>query len=184
MSYTEIYAFGKNGKVVDSRDIRNAWRGAMAVWRILEKKYLPSLQKPIWAGINDKEDYWSRTSDFTGHGLKEIWSLADDKRLIKNEKIVLLSTFDKVLIKKENIKIVIKAFKAFNENTNLNEQAEAIEELLKSNKIIAIGFNQTSVNGDTWENYNYNEKKEESSSYNCLKQKDHWWLFDDISLRV
>jgi len=27
---------------------------------------------------------------------------------------------------------------------------------------------------------NYDEKTEESSSYNYLKQKDHWWLFEEI----
>ena len=41
MSYTEIYAVNKNGDVEEYEDIQNAWRGAMAVWNILEERYLP-----------------------------------------------------------------------------------------------------------------------------------------------
>ena len=43
-----------------------------------------------------------------------------------------------------------------------------------------VGWNQTSVNCDTWEGYSYDEDKDETIPYNCLKQDEHYWLFDEL----
>lgn len=187
MSSTEIFGFGSDGKVKSSCDIRNAWRGAHSVWTILEKKYLPSLPKPEWASITEKEsEYWSRTGtpcfdNKKPHPMKPIWDLAYDGRLSRNELICLCSTFDNVLVKAENLSELIEAFVSFEGETSLKEQAEGIELLLKDDpNIQAIGFNQTSVNADNWWDSNYNEETEESESYNFLTEKTHWWLFDSI----
>ena len=120
MSYTEMFALKEN-RSIDydwKEEVRNSYRGAMAIWIILEKKYLPSLPKP--------------------------------DRLSYNEKIVLLSTFDNVLIKRENFKKVIDAFNSFEGETSLKEQAKIIQDFNEDKDITAIGWNQTSVNCSPW----------------------------------
>ncbi len=41
MSFTEIYAFDKAGIPRLYGVVHNAWRGAMAVWNIMEERHLP-----------------------------------------------------------------------------------------------------------------------------------------------
>ena len=41
MSYTEIYAFNQEGNAYMAGMVRNSWRGAMAVWNIMEERHLP-----------------------------------------------------------------------------------------------------------------------------------------------
>lgn len=179
MSNTVVYGFGKDGTVKSSIDIKNAWHGAMAVWTILEEKYLPSLPKPEWAVIMKEPDrYWSRTKEIFEDKMQDVWDLAKDSRLTFDEKIVLLSTFDNVLIKRENIDRLIKAFRNFNGETSLLLQVKAIKKIVKDEDVLAIGFNQTSI-GYGWDVYNYDDEIEESTSYNCLTQDKHWWLFNE-----
>lgn len=181
MSYTEIYGFGESGKVEFYAEIKNAFRGAMAVWRHLEEKYLPSLPKP--PGFTSKEnEYWTRTMQmFEENSMSEIWGLFETDKLSYNEKIVLGTTFDRVIVEVENAESLLEAFRNFGGDTSLKEQATAIESMLQKGKLVAIGFNQTSVNGDTWANYHYNEETEESESYNILENKDHWFLFKELA---
>lgn len=155
MSYTEIIKFNKNGDSSSAGRIWNASRGSWMVWDMLSKKYL-------------------------GHGFncfdlrlaQETWDLFTDVRLTNTEKIVLGSTYDFVLIKKEDIRKVIDAYREFsilNENLSLNEQAEILQALEKDTDCIAIGFHQNSVSCDMWNNYN------------CVNGTEHWYLFDDIN---
>ena len=78
---------------------------------------------------------------------------------------------------------LISAFKEFEGNTSLKEQADIIEEMMKDENCIAVGFNQTSVNGDTWLNFGgYNEENDEPISYNILTGNKHWELFEKLAL--
>jgi len=168
MSYTEIVGLTKNGVFYSIGETRNSWLGAMAVWEILEKRYLPEFI-PEWArlvGVEDKN--YSRFSG-TIEDLEAIWDLINDDRVTLGEKIVLYSTFDKALVKVENINKLLKAFNEFGGNTTLKEQAEVISEALKEDpNIIAIGWNQTSVNENKWLKYNFEEDKE------------HFFIFDNL----
>jgi hypothetical protein len=112
MSCTEIFGFDKEGNAYLQDEIKNSWRGAMAIWNILEQRYLPQYRPsfiPDYIADEDIEDYCkykpSRTSAmFDKNAMQEIWDLANDKRLKDNEKIVLSTTFDDLIIKKENFK--------------------------------------------------------------------------------
>lgn len=180
MSYTELYGFTKTG-VESIGETRNAWRGAMAVWTFLEKKYLPKY-RPSWAR-DDKMDY-SRTCSGIGSkdDIKEIWDLFRSKKISDSERIVMGSTYDNVLVKVEDIEKVLKAFREFEGETSLKEQADIIEEALKElPDIIAIGWNQTSVNGDTWTNTGgHDEVSGESVPYNLETGAKHWFLIETI----
>lgn len=178
MSCTELYGLTKNA-VISIGDVHNAWRGAMAVWNYLEKKYLPPF-RPSWY-IPNLGFKPSRTSD--QNAIKEIWDLSKSPKLTKSEKIVLCSTFDNVLAKVESIDKVLSAFREFEGETNLKEQADIIEQAIKKNsEIVAIGWNQTSVNADTWARDNYDEEKDEQLGYNLETGTRHWFLIEELGV--
>jgi len=181
MSSTELYGLTKN-KTLDIGDATNSWRGAMAVWGRLEKKYLPKFT-PAWAvAMGDADKEYSRCSDMSNpNSMQPIWDLVDSEKVSLNEKIVLFSTFDNVLVKRENVPRLLKAFREFGGETNLTDQADIIEEAIKVHpEILAIGWNQSSVNGDNWGNVSYDEETEESIGYNLETESDHSFLFDEL----
>lgn len=151
MSCIEIFKFDENGDSEIFGEVNNAWRGSMRVWDILGEKYCGH-----GASIFDMEQ------------MKAIWNLMDDKTVTHDEKIVLCTTFDKCLVKKEDIPKVIDAFRKFEGNTNLNEQADVLESLYEEPNCIAVGFHQNSISCEQW------------FDYNCIQDKEHFWLFDDL----
>ena len=160
MSYTEIFGFDKNGNACHYADINNAFRSGMSIWSILEQKYLTTYI-PEYArknGITMSEDCEKRlgyrptrcTSIMDNNAMKEIWNLADGDDVSMTDKVCLFTTFDNCLIKSSDIPKVIEAFRAFEGETSLNEQADVLEQMYLDEDYIAAGWNQTSVNGDTW----------------------------------
>lgn len=188
MSYTEIYSFDKKGNASQAAEIRNAFRGAMAVWKRLEEKHLPPYRPsyvPAFIPDDRVEEFLrykpSRCTAMMDDGaMKEIWNLADNRDVPENERIILFTTFDKCLVKKEDLPAVISAFRSFDAETSLPEQAGVLEQLLQDEDCIAVGWNQTSVNGDTWANFEYDEENDECIPYNCMNGEEHYWLFDEL----
>lgn len=190
MSNTEIYGFDKEGNAYFEDEIRNAWRGGMAVWSFLEEKYLPPFV-PNYArqiGIKTPEEFEKRfghkpyrtTTLMEDAGIREIWNLEHDENVTETDRICLATTFDYVLVKKENIPLVVEAFRAFEGTTSLKEQADVLERMYDDEDCIAVGWNQTSVNGDTWSNYGgYDEENDCCIPYNCFTGDKHWWLFHE-----
>jgi len=114
--------------------------------------------------------------------MKEVWDIIKHPYITDTHKIAMNSTFDNVVVKRENLEKLVLAFREFEFETSLKEQADLIEEALKDDPdLLGLGWNQTSVNGDTWANSGeYNEETEEHASYNLLKEKKHWFMFDDM----
>lgn len=159
-------------------ETQNSWRGAMAIWKLLEKKYLPPYY-PEWAV--DLNGSYTRT--LSSETMKPIWDLVNSDKVSFMDKVVLCTTFDWVLVRRENINVVLEAFGNFEGETSLKEQAEIIQAAIQEYpKIVAIGWNQTSVNQDNWLDYYYEEENDERISYNLEKDKKHWFLFDDLKL--
>jgi len=143
MSCTEIYSFNNDGNTEYIADVENSWRGAMAIWSYLEKKYLqpyiPNYVKCCnWyrSEMTSEEIFErigfepSRFSSFSeDNPMKEVWNLADNTDIPEYERIVLFTTFDKFLVKKEDIPKVIVTFRKFEAETSLQEQADILEEL-------------------------------------------------------
>lgn len=102
------------------------------------------------------------------------------------DRIVLFTTFDNCLVKKEDIPRVIEALRAFEGDdhkgeTNLGEQADILQTIYDDPETIAVGWNQTSVTVESWENIGgYDEEKDEAIPYNCLTGDKHYWLFDEL----
>ena len=164
MSCTEIYAFKRNGEAHHFADVTNAWRGGMAVWLTMDKRYL-----------TDNTYLPNMTR------MAATWKLADNEAVPEHERIVLFTTFDNCLVKKENLPKVIEAFLNFDGDTSLPEQAKVLELIMDDDDYIAVGWNQTSVNGDCWETMGgYDPETGENLPYNCLTMDKHYWLFDEL----
>ena len=174
MSYTEIYGFDKKGNAYLAAQIPNAWRGMVAILNTLEKRYLPKYRAPwipndIPDEVIEQRPYYqvTRVQSFIVNGdqkgIQEVWNLIYDDRLKDCEKIALASTFDGVIIKKKNFQRLITAFKEFDGETSLKEQADIIEKMLHDRNCIAVGFNQSSINIFTgnkhWELFQELEKR-------------------------
>lgn len=173
MSYTEIYGFDKTGNAYFEDEVKNSFRSAMAIWQTLEDRYLP---KRIVYGME-----MSRTHDIVGSKIEEIWGLYKNDKVSYTDKICLHTTFDACLVKKENLPKVIKAFREFEGETSLKEQADILEKMYADENCIAVGWNQTSVNGDEWSNKGgYDEENDCHIPYNCLSGEYHYWLFDEL----
>lgn len=193
MSYTEIFGFDKEGNVYCQANIRNAWRSGMAVWRFLEDKYLPPYipQYAQHRGATSPEECEKRlgykptrcSSAFERGAMDEIWGLADRQDVELTDRICLFTTFDKCLVKRADIQKVIEAFRAFKGDTSLKEQADVLEQMYADENCIAVGWNQTSVNCDTWANFGgYDKDNDTPIPYNCLTGTEHYWLFDELKL--
>lgn len=179
MSYTEIYGF-KKGKSDFTEEIKNAFRGAMAVWNIMDEKYLP----PYYSSWDPTEKISRASAIFDKNAMKEIWALANNKDVPLDERLVMATTFDKVLVKRENLPRLIEAFRAFDKTyegkSSIGEQADILESFLEVEDMDTVGWNQTSVNGDTWDNFGgLDEETEEYLPYDINTMEDHWFLFDD-----
>lgn len=192
MSCTELFGFYKNGEAYNYADISNAFRSGMAIWIYLEEKYLPPYL-PEYArkiGVKTAEEYKHRighkssrcTAIMEHDAMKEIWNLAYDNNVSETDKICLYTTFDRCLVKKEDIPQVIKAFREFEGETSLKEQADVLERMFADENCIAVGWNQTSVNSESWIcTGGYDEDEDEYLPYNCLSGKNHYWLFDELN---
>lgn len=182
MSYTEIYGLTDNDAFCIG-ETKNAWRGAMKIWMDLERKYLPSLPPHAWEiSESEKQEYHSRTSMlFDESKMKEIWELVNNANMTVNERIVMASTFDNVLVRKENISRLLDAFNEYSNETSLKEQAEIIRLAVEEDEeIIAIGWNQTSVTGDTWHNAGGYDEDDNPIGYSMERQSEHWFLFEEL----
>lgn len=192
MSYTEIYGFDKEGNAYLCAEIKNAFRSAMAIWKILEERYLPKYV-PEYAkkiGITSAEMCEKilrfRTTRVNTLGeenaMKEIWDLYENEKVSVTDRICLGTTFDWVLVKKEDLHYVIEAFREFEGETSLKEQADILEKLQEEKELIAVGWNQTSVD-DGWNVLGgYDEESDMNLPYNCYIGTNHWWLFDEEEL--
>jgi hypothetical protein len=166
MSYTEIYKFKSDGNPEEFVEVRNAHRGAMAVWDFMEKKYLPPVQ-------------FSRMWGSDRAQAKLIWDLARNEEIGAKERICMLSTYDDAIVYRKDIPALLEAFRSFPSQCSLPEQADAIETLYREDPdFIAIGWNQTSVNGDDWMNFGGRDEDDEYIPYNILTDSGrHWSIF-------
>lgn len=181
MSATEIYGFKADGNAEFIGETQNAFRGAFVVWEHFENKHLEPLP-PIASGKS-----YSRT--VTGESLDDLWALPYTNKITRAEKIVLLSTFDKNVVRNSELAELIDAYRAFDKNfefetyCSLPEQAEILEK--HKDKYVAFGFNQTSVNSAFWtEDRNTCECENcencQEDCYNINTESEHFYVFDEL----
>lgn len=162
MSTTNLYGIQKNGDVTSYDIVKNSWLGGMHVWKTLAEKY------------NLESDFLS--------GFGDVWSRYNKSFYERYEDIVLGSTFDHVIVLKENFDELIESFKKYFDaypTSNFDEQIEIINSMAADENIIGVAWCQTSVVDDLW-NYDYDEEQDEIIPYNIFKGDGHFNLFDDI----
>lgn len=159
MSYTILYCVPEKGEFTHEIDVQNSWRGAMFIWNALSERYLSRKAYP-------HED------------LQSVWDLHKDNRLSLAERITLLTTFDRVMVKREHIPQVIRALREFvvlyGSDNNLSEQIRALKKLSVADGCYAVCWNQTSIT-DAW--YVYDE--EDCRLYDISRDTGHWFMFAD-----
>lgn len=165
MSYSAIITFDSDGNYKGNyAEFRNSWRGAVLVWRHMVETYLPTLTG-YWLG---DDDAMRRIGELAG---KEGVTIDGEVRPIPLEdRITLLSTFDNVLVRPEELPLVIKAFTLFSahegfENSSIKDQIPLLEDLCHDDDVSAIGWMQTSVAGTMW--YGYDDKEDYDDEEDC-----------------
>ena len=198
MSTTEIYAFNRKGEAYFYGEASKAWRGQFTVLSLMEERHLPLYLPPYvtlspWyrEGMTDAE-----IIKRNGHrptrlmpwvsgdpeAANAIFALAYNEKVPEHERIALLTTLDNALARKEDIPKIVRAFRLFGGETNLPEQADILERMEAEADVIAVAWNQTSVNADTWDAIgDYDPETGETASYNCLTGKRHFWIFDELA---
>lgn len=164
MSYTELYKVPAQGEIVEYAEFRNSYRGAWLVWDQMGKQYC--------GGVSISN-------------MQPVWDLAKSDRVPIDYRIVMASTFDNVMVRRENLPRLVQAIeeyaKTFEAGTLL-EQADKLKELAQDDSCFAVCWNQTSVNCDTWlvrrEGLDkYGDPLWEM--YDVSRDTGHWFLFDD-----
>ena len=165
MSETEIYAVVDDGYVYYQCGLRNSWRGAMNIWNELSRKWFGWDNFPIM-NVGD------RTA-------QKVWDLHEDDRLSLNDRIVLKSTFDRAMVRVENIErlaVAMEDFATRYEPGSLIEHAKALRNLAWLDGCLAVCWNQTSVNCNPWQICD----DEDCRAYNIHTSTEHWFIFDEI----
>jgi hypothetical protein len=173
MSRTELYKVVKRHGGVDivlAAEFENSFHGAMFVWNTMAR---------IFKG-------WSAFPMIDEERQQMVWDLWKNKLDVGFiDRLVLASTFDWAVVKKENFEMLAHAFKEFHRKyatqeygSNLWRQADRILELMQDSSVLAVCWNQTSVNDPCW--YEWSEELGEDLVYNFDEGDDHWDVFESL----
>ncbi len=124
------------------------------------------------------EFYGSTRNSFRG-GM-HVWQKLNEKYYEPFEDIVFGSTFDYVIVMKEDFPLLIASFKDYFErypDSSFSEQAEIIKAMEKDDNIIGVAWCQTSIVDGLWDV----EEEDDIIPYNIFKGTRHWNLFKKIS---
>lgn len=166
MSYTTMYVFrGKRGAET-YRDFRNSRGSASYVWTQLAKLYFG------W-------DHWISRSELE---LDRLWSIARDPDIPLRDRVAMAFTFDAALCAKDDLLPLADILDAFvaeyppgDSACSLRDQATALRELAADKRVRAVGWNQTSVNGDVrWQPWD--DKRDRPKRYNLDKETGHFFI--------
>lgn len=165
MSYTTMYAVPESGEIYEVADFKNAFRSAFLAWDQLSQRYLGK-------GVALKMA--------SGKGMQEVWDISKNQQVSIAHRVVMMMTFDKVMVKRENFERLASAIdeyaRMFDAGT-LTEQASKIRELLQDETVFAVCWNQTSVSYPVW---CIDTDNDEGRMYDLSRDSDHWFLFDKL----
>lgn len=141
MSSTVLYKVPERGGVEEFEEYRNSWGGAMFVWNSLATHFLEPKHRSL----------------FNEEAASRVWNLDGDLRLTDEERITLMTTFDNVMVKRENFVRVAEAFEMFlelhppgNRVESLSKQAATLRRISDDAEFFAVCWNQTTVNCGIW----------------------------------
>ena len=164
MSSCAIITF-ENGVTHDEIEYANSWRGSAWIWGVLFDKYLKDPRREYDSWLNRCDDLWP------------IWKRDD---MPDFERAVLLSTYDKAIIYRENYLKFVRHLREFVEShpaahpVHLTEWAKYIEHCDSE----AIGFMGTSVTGSLFTDWD--QEKDEPIYYNLNTGDEHFEVYESI----
>ena len=136
MSYTEIYGVPEVGGMSMIGEVHNAHRGAMAIWEAIAQTYCGMDHFPI-----------------SGDAMP-VWNMWMDETVPFEHRVVLASTFDSVMVRRDHIPELIRCMGAFDAafqgRTNLPDQMVILGVAADDSRWVAVAWNQTSVNEAWW----------------------------------
>lgn len=163
MSYTTLYLVPESGSVEDFAEYRNAFRGGYLVWDNMARQYLGE-----------------PASGFMFSGMQPVWDLAGDEGVPEAHRLVMMSTFDKVMVRRENLVRLAEAFERysadFEDPGHIPAQAADLRRLAEEPRCFAVCWCQTSVSSDVW----YVVEGEDHRRYDVSRDSDHWFMFDEL----
>lgn len=180
MSYTTLYMAPASGELVEITDFRNAFGSAAFVWCVCAREFFGHRHEYSW--LSDRELR------------RKIWMLADDASVPMFVRITMGTTFDRVMVKRENLGRVAQAFRDFvaayppgDSACSLIHQADVLEGLIDTEECFAVCWNQTSV-GDTWtvRDGGCEECGEGAVDrlYDLSRDTGHWFLFEKLGVEL
>ena len=170
MSYTEMYKVDRDGNVHHAAEFHNSHRGAWLVWKQMCERYL-------------HKDAVMLIMEPGNGGMQEVWDLWKAPRVLRQHRIVMASTFDRVMVRRDNLLRLIEAIEEYAKDFDpgtLLAQARKLQELVQDDDVIAVCWNQTSVNCNPWWVYDGDDELDEGRSYNVNADENHWFLFEGI----
>ena len=181
MTYTTIYSVPKEGEIKNEAELGNSHGSAPVIWGMLCEEWL-----------GDKHYHVTQTS------CPKLWALSDDERLPMYQRIALATTYDKVVVRLENLPKVIWAMRKFHEEfmkrrpdswTHLLEQADILQRIFDEGTAYGVCWTQTSVCADSWYAYDTCEccgqNLEEQRMFDLSKDDNYgaWLLFNIPGLK-
>lgn len=190
MSHTTVYKIDKDGDVINHSDIKNVNLISVLIWRIMFDLYndyfINDIERPEWM----PDDWILSFSDLQIAGdMKPFFNLFSNEDVLLEHRIVFASTFDRVIIMKENFPKLINAYEkfikqmtdeAFNEFfgdfdfSALRNFVTIIKKLQDDDDCIGI-TTCISLIASFWDVYDEGGKY---TPYNIFKHNNHYKLFD------
>lgn len=174
-----MYAVARDGNVVPFAEFKNAFGGAIAIWRILFDRYVEP---------DDDLGFYGLFRD----GIRGLFDLARENKFEPWETVTLMTTCDRVVISIEHVESVASAFEEFDRQHgpaqaglafSVGAQAKALRCLLEEREQEGwrgVCWNQTSVNGDSlWygvqEAPDREDEEPDIRPYNIDRDEGHWF---------
>ena len=172
MSRTILYLVPESGEIQSYAEYRNSHGSGSYIFTALCDRYLDGMQ---WI--------------CSGDNINRLWGLAKDDRLPKHHKIALMTTFDRVMVRRENLGRTADAFELFVEDfppgrrvCSLLKQAGDLRLISHEPVCFAACWQQTSVSMYVWM---VRGQETEPGGYDyrpwdVSRDEGHWFLFDDL----
>ncbi len=171
MSYTTLHSVPASGPIQSFATFKNAFLSAFVVWDIIAKEY---------AGITSISSLM-----FDKEKMNAFWKLVKDPKLPEFARAVMGSTFDKVMVKREDCKKLAGHMREFDAafskhgKTHMLAIADELDKLSETDAAAAC-FTQTSVSSDVWQvRENKDDEDSEDRYYDISKDNGHWFLYHD-----
>jgi len=167
MSYTTLFLVPESGPIQAFSEFRNAFRGGYLVWDNMAKRYLGQ----------DASMYMIKNN------MQPVWDIHANLSVPEAHRIVMMSTFDKVMVRKDNLERLAIAFEQYSQDFDdpghIPSEATALRELMDNEGCYAVCWQQTSVSADDWV-VMLDDGSDERRPYDVSLDNEHWFLFDNL----